>query len=37
LLAAVVVIVVVTLLRTERAEWRRWWERLSFRRVEHVR
>ncbi|MBO9057515.1 DUF2029 domain-containing protein [Curtobacterium flaccumfaciens pv. flaccumfaciens] len=37
LLAAVAVIVVVTLLRTERSEWRRWWERLTFRRVEHVR
>ncbi|MBT1624046.1 DUF2029 domain-containing protein [Curtobacterium flaccumfaciens pv. oortii] len=37
LLAAVAVIVVVTLLRTSRSDWRRWWERLSFRRVEHVR
>ena len=37
LLAAVAVIVVVTLLRTERSQWRRWWERLTFRRVEHVR
>jgi len=37
LLAAVAVIVVVTLLRTSRSDWRRWWERLTFRRVEHVR
>ncbi|WP_159573185.1 glycosyltransferase family 87 protein [Curtobacterium sp. 18060] len=37
LLAAVAVIVVVTLLRTSRSDWRRWWERLSFRSVEHVR
>ncbi|NQW91873.1 DUF2029 domain-containing protein [Curtobacterium sp. VKM Ac-2861] len=37
LLVAVAVIVVVTLLRTSRSDWRRWWGRLSFRRVEHVR
>ena len=37
LAAAVLVIVVVTLVRTRRSDWVRWGRLLSFRRLDHVR
>ncbi|OIH92923.1 MULTISPECIES: glycosyltransferase family 87 protein [unclassified Curtobacterium] len=37
LLAAVAVVLAVTLVRTSRTDWQRWWARLTFRSPEHVR